>query len=217
VRVSDTFGAQHFDRRVSHIVFMGMGEPMLNLRNVLAAQRALTEDLGISARRQTISTVGVPNTLARLAAAELPVTLAVSLHAPNQRLRESIIPSAKAYPLAALLEDCAAYQAATGRRISFEYTLLENVNDSPAHATELGSVLSRYGLQGHVNVIPYNPVDGAAFSRPSGNAVHRFTAALSASGCGSSIRRTRGADSAAACGQLRNKFQSGSERAPAPR
>ena len=137
---------EEFGRRASHVVFMGMGEPMLNLRSVLASQRALNADVGISARSMTISTVGVPNTLARLAAAGLPCTLAVSLHAPDQALRERIIPSAKAYPLQALLEDCAAYQTATGRRVSFEYTLLARVNDSTQHAAALAALLRRYKL-----------------------------------------------------------------------
>ncbi len=187
---------------------MGMGEPLLNLRGVLAAHRALNEDVGIAARSITISTVGVPNAIGRLAAAGLQSTLAVSLHAPDQVLRERIIPSAKAYPLHALLQDCAAYNAATGRRISFEYTLLQGVNDSPQQAKQLAALLSRYGLAGHVNLIPYNPVADAEFGRPSGNACARFADTLRSAGCGASVRQTRGSDAAAACGQLRNAFQS---------
>ena len=196
-----------FQRRASHVVFMGMGEPCLNLRHVLAAHRALNEDVGIGQRCMTISTVGVPNALAKLAEAGLQSTLAVSLHAPDQATREAIIPSAKAYPLDALLKDCVAYNTATGRRITFEYTLLAGVNDSEAHARKLAALLSSHGLQSHVNVIPYNPVDDAQFDRPSNNACRRFTDALTAAGCGASVRRTRGSDAAAACGQLRNEFQ----------
>jgi 23S rRNA (adenine2503-C2)-methyltransferase len=181
---------------------------MLNLRHVMAAHRCLNEDIGIGARGITISTVGVPQTLARLAAAGLQSTLAVSLHAPTQALREQLIPSAKAYPLSALLEDCAAYAKTTKRRVTFEYTLLGGVNDSPTHATTLATLLRRYGLAGHVNLIPYNPVDGAAFDRPSSNAAHAFAEALRAGGCGASIRQTRGLEAAAACGMLRNAFQS---------
>ena len=196
-----------FQRRASHVVFMGMGEPCLNLRGVLAAHRALNEDVGIGQRCMTISTVGVPNALAKLAEAGLQSTLAVSLHAPDQKTREAIIPSAKAYPLDALLADCVAYNTATGRRITFEYTLLAGVNDSEAQAKLLALTLSKFGLQSHVNVIPYNPVDDAQFERPSNNACRRFTDALQAAGCGASVRRTRGSDAAAACGQLRNEFQ----------
>ena len=197
-----------FGRRASHIVYMGMGEPCLNLRHVLASQRSLNEDVGISARSITISTVGVPNALAKLATAGLQSTLAVSLHAPDQATRERIIPSAKAYPLHELLKDCVAYNAATGRRITFEYTLLAGVNDSEAQARQLAALLSSYGLQSHVNVIPYNPVADSAFDRPSNNACRRFVDMLTASGCGASVRRTRGSDAAAACGQLRNEYQS---------
>jgi 23S rRNA (adenine2503-C2)-methyltransferase len=112
-----------FGRRASHVVFMGMGEPLLNIKHVLASQRCLQADVGISARSMVISSVGVPNTLAMLAREELQCTLAISLHAPTQQLREKIIPSAKAYPLDVLMDDCAAYQKQTGRRVSFEYTV----------------------------------------------------------------------------------------------
>lgn len=196
-----------FGRRASHVVYMGMGEPCLNLRHVLASHRALNEDVGISQRSITISTVGVPNSLARLASAGLQSTLAVSLHAPDQATREKIIPSAKAYPMDALLTDCVAYNAATGRRITFEYTLLAGVNDSEAQARQLAATLSKFGLQSHVNLIPFNPITDGAFDRPSNNACRRFLDILTASGCGASVRRTRGSDAAAACGQLRNQFQ----------
>lgn len=198
---------ERFGRRVSHVVYMGMGEPCLNLRGVLASHRALNEDMGIAARSITISTVGVPNAIARLASAKLQSTLAVSLHAPNQALRETIVPSAKAYPLESLLADCAAYQAATGRRVSFEYALLAGVNDGQGHAAELAGLLRSRGLGGHVNLIPYNSVAGAPFERPSGGAVRRFADELAARGCGVSVRQTRGSDAGAACGQLRNEWQ----------
>ena len=185
-----------------------MGEPLLNLRGVLAAQHCLSTAVGIGARKLTISTVGVPNTLARLAESELQVTLAVSLHAPNQALREQLIPSAKVYSMEALLEDCLAYTRRTKRRVTFEYTLLRGVNDAPEHASELARVLKRFGLASHVNLIPYNPVDGAQYARPAAGAAQAFAAALRAGGCGASIRQTRGLDAAAACGMLRNAFQS---------
>eukprot|EP00899_Mesostigma_viride_P019091 jgi/Mesvir1/27183/Mv07761-RA.1 len=160
-----------FGKRVSNVVFMGMGEPLLNLPAVTLALRTLNEDVGIGARMMTVSTVGVPNAIQALARMQLQSTLAVSLHAPNQAIRESIIPSAKAYPYDALLSDCREYFRITGRRVSFEYTLLAGVNDAPAHAKELCSLLKKMRVQSHVNVIPYNPVSDAEFVRPSNAAV----------------------------------------------
>jgi hypothetical protein len=121
---------------------------------VAEACRLLREELGLSGRGVTISTVGVPNTIRRLAALKLPATLAVSLHAPNQELRERLIPSAKAYPLAALMADCKAYFATTKRRVTFEYTLMAGVNDRRAHAEELARLLRAHRVAHHVNVIP---------------------------------------------------------------
>ena len=154
-----------FGRRVSNVVFMGMGEPLLNVPAVIHAVRVLNEEVGIGARKITVSTVGVPNSIRRLAQEKLQITLAVSLHAPNQRLRESLVPSAKAYPLSALMEDCVAYFETTGRRVSFEYTLLAGVNDSSACAVELAQLLKKYQVGGawHVNLIPWNPVDESEF------------------------------------------------------
>jgi 23S rRNA (adenine2503-C2)-methyltransferase len=201
--VSEQFGA-----RVSNVVFMGMGEPLLNLPSVLAAHAALTHDLGIGARKITVSTVGVPNAIARLAAARLQSTLAVSIHAPTQALRESIVPSAKAYPLDALLADCAAYFQTTGRRVTFEYTLLGGVNDAPAHAEALAALLRRHdAMRSHVNVIPWNAVDETSFRRPSPRDVAAFLGALGRAGATASARQTRGLEAAAACGQLRNTHQ----------
>ena len=183
-----------------------MGEPLLNLRGVLAAHRALNEDVGISGRGITISTVGVPNAIRKLAEHGLASTLAVSLHAPSQEIRERIIPSAKAYPFEALLADCRAYFQMTGRRVTFEYTLLAGVNDSVECARQLATVLSRNKLNSHVNLIPYNPVDDSDYVRPSNNTVFNFARAVREGGCGASIRVTRGLEAAAACGQLRNAF-----------
>mmetsp|Transcript_9043 Transcript_9043/g.29702 ORF Transcript_9043/g.29702 Transcript_9043/m.29702 type:complete len:435 (-) Transcript_9043:629-1933(-) len=199
----------HFGRRVTNLVYMGMGEPLLNLRGVLASHRCLHEDIGLSARGMTISTVGVPNAIARLAERRLQSTLAISLHAPNQRLREEIVPSAKAYPLPSLLADAAAYVKETKRRITFEYVLLEGVNDQVEHAKELADRLKRsVGRGQHVNLIPFNPVDDSGFQRPARNQVFRFANALTDAGCTNSIRITRGLEASAACGQLRNQFQS---------
>jgi len=198
---------EQFGKRVSNVVFMGMGEPLLNLPSVVAAYQLLNTQLGIGARYITVSTVGVPNAIPRLARASLKSTLAVSIHAPNQALRESIIPSAKAYPIQALMEDCATYYRITGRRVTFEYTLLSGVNDGIDHARELAGLLRAHDLLSHVNVIPWNPVDESEFKRPSRNSVMRFVRELEAAGLAATIRMTRGLEAAAACGQLRNRHQ----------
>ncbi|MFN3680251.1 23S rRNA (adenine(2503)-C(2))-methyltransferase RlmN [Thermosynechococcus sp.] len=188
-------------RRVSHVVFMGMGEPLLNLKAVLQAVTCLNRDIGIGQRHITISTVGIPQQIQRLAEYRLQITLAVSLHAPNQALREQLIPSAKHYPLNQLIADCRAYVQQTGRRVTFEYTVLAEVNDRPQHAEELAQLLR--GFQSHVNLIPYNPIAEAAYQRPSAQRLRHFLSQLQALGVTASIRRSRGLDRQAACGQLR--------------
>ena len=156
------------DRRPSHIVFMGMGEPLLNSEAVLETIRCLNNDLGIGQRRITVSTVGVPQTLPELAELAMErlgraqFTLAVSLHAPNQQLREELIPTAHAYPYESLLNDCRHYLEVTGRRVSFEYILLGELNDKPEHAAELADQVG--GFQSHVNLIAYNPIEEEAVS-----------------------------------------------------
>jgi len=199
---------EQFKERVSNIVFMGMGEPLLNLPSVVAAFKALNEDVKIGARHITISTVGVPNTIKQLAKHKLQITLAVSLHAPTQELRRKIVPSAAVYPIEALMADCKEYSVETGRRVSFEYTLLAGVNDQVEHGEELVRLLKRWELlQCHVNVIPWNPVDESEFERPSKGAVHRFVQTLEGAGVAVNVRQTRGLEAAAACGQLRNRYQ----------
>eukprot|EP00252_Welwitschia_mirabilis_P027921 TRINITY_DN9803_c0_g1_i2.p1 TRINITY_DN9803_c0_g1~~TRINITY_DN9803_c0_g1_i2.p1 ORF type:complete len:164 (-),score=30.04 TRINITY_DN9803_c0_g1_i2:447-938(-) len=155
----------------------------------------------------TISTVGVPNTIKKLAKYKLQSTLAVSLHAPNQKLRENLVPSAKSYPLESLMEDCRDYFLETGRRVSFEYTLLAGVNDSPDHARELAKLLLSWGRGHHVNLIPFNPVAGSDFRRPYRKSIQSFVDVLEQHKVTTSIRQTRGLDANAACGQLRNEFQ----------
>lgn len=196
-----------FMHRVTNVVFMGMGEPMLNLKSVVEAHRCLNKDIQIGQRMITISTVGVPNTIKRLASHKLQSTLAVSLHAPNQKLREKIVPSAKAYPLEALMQDCRDYLLETNRRVSFEYTLLAGVNDSVEQAIELAQLLHQWGRGHHVNLIPFNPIEGSEYQRPYRKAVLAFSAALESRKITTSIRQTRGLDASAACGQLRNEFQ----------
>ncbi|NKB18273.1 MAG: 23S rRNA (adenine(2503)-C(2))-methyltransferase RlmN, partial [Pseudanabaena sp. CRU_2_10] len=167
---------EQMQRRVSHLVFMGMGEPLLNLENVVGAVRVLNQDIGIGQRNITISTVGVPKQIKRLAQHNLQVTLAVSIHAPDQELRASLIPSARKYPIESLLSDCREYINVTGRRISFEYTLLAGVNASPAQARQLAQLLR--GFQSHVNLIPYNPIKDADYKRPSPTTVELFAQTL---------------------------------------
>ncbi|KAL7184419.1 hypothetical protein ACSBR2_026554 [Camellia fascicularis] len=196
-----------FKHRVTNIVFMGMGEPMLNLKAVLEAHRCLNKDVQIGQRMITISTVGVPNTIKKLASHKLQSTLAVSLHAPNQKLREKIVPSAKSYPLDAIMKDCRDYFLETSRRVSFEYTLLAGVNDSVEHAIELAELLHEWGRGYHVNLIPFNPIEGSEYRRPYKKAVHAFVATLESRKITVSVRQTRGLDASAACGQLRNEFQ----------
>ncbi len=194
-----------FQRRVSHVVFMGMGEPLLNQDHVLGAIRCFHRDLGISQRRITVSTVGIPKQIQRWAAHDLAVTLAVSLHAPNQALRCRLIPSAKHYPLAALMADCRRYVEMTGRRVSFEYILLGGLNDLPEHAQELAEQVR--GFQSHVNVIPYNPIREASYQRPSPQRVRQFVQQLRELRVAVSVRQTRGLDQDAACGQLRRRLE----------
>jgi len=199
---------EDFDQRVSNIVFMGMGEPLLNIPSVMKAHHIISKDLNIGARHITISTVGVPNAIEKVAQYDTQSTLAVSIHAPNQRLREQIVPSAKAYPLEALMLDCVRYFESTGRRVTFEYTLLAGVNDESQHAEELAMLLKQHGnMRSHVNVIPWNPVDDSEFKRPSKNNVRKFVSILQDNGIKTSIRITRGLEAAAACGQLRNRHQ----------
>jgi 23S rRNA (adenine2503-C2)-methyltransferase len=188
-------------RRVSHLVFMGMGEPLLNTDNLLGAIAVLNQDVGIGQRMITVSTVGIPNQILKLAEHHLQSTLAVSLHAPNQQLRKTLIPSADRYPIETLIRDCREYVSITGRRISFEYTLLAGVNDSPNTAKELAALIR--GFQSHVNLIPYNPIKDGEHERPTFKAIQAFSDVLASVGITVSIRRTRGLEAQAACGQLR--------------
>ena len=200
------------DRRPSHVVFMGMGEPLLNSEAVLDAIRCFNNDLGIGQRRITVSTVGVPRTLPRLAELAMQrlgraqFTLAVSLHAPNQALREELIPTAGAYPLDVLLDDCRRYLKVTGRRVSFEYILLGGLNDAPEHAVELADRVG--GFQSHVNLIAYNPIEEENFKRPEPRSVDTFQRVLERRGIAVSVRASRGLDQNAACGQLRRQRSS---------
>jgi 23S rRNA (adenine2503-C2)-methyltransferase len=196
-------------RRPTHVVFMGMGEPLLNIRNVLDSIECLTNEIGIGQRKITVSTVGIPGTLRDLAElaqeclGRVKFTLAVSLHAPNQTLRELIIPSASSYPIDRLLKDCKRYIELTGRRVSFEYILLGGLNDQDIHAEQLAGLMR--GFQSHVNLIAYNPIVEENFKRPSQSRVDRFRELLENKGIAVSVRASRGRDKDAACGQLRRQ------------
>ena len=192
---------EDFQRRVSNVVFMGMGEPLLNTDNVVAAVRSLNQDIGIGQRMITVSTVGIPGHIRRLAEQQLQITLAVSLHASNQALRTQLIPSAEKYPLQDLIAECRDYVKLTGRRVSFEYIVLSGLNDRPEHALELASELR--GFQSHVNLIPYNPIVEVDYKRPTCQSIESFTQQLKDKGIAVSVRHSRGLEKDAACGQLR--------------
>lgn len=189
-------------RRTSpNIVFMGMGEPMLNFDNLVKAIHLLNREVRIGARRMTVSTVGIVQGIRKLAELGLQINLAVSLHAPNDELRRQLIP-AKLPPIVDLLQACREFFVATKRRISFEYVLLKGVNDQPEHAVELVRLLR--GLPCHVNLIPYNPTT-EDFKRSSWDAVDRFQRTLRQQGIATTIRRERGTEIQGACGQLRRQ------------
>jgi 23S rRNA (adenine2503-C2)-methyltransferase len=191
--------------RISHVVFMGMGEPLANLAEVTRAIRILNAPwgAGISARRITVSTVGLPAAIRRFAAFELPVNLALSLHAPNDELRRRIIPWSEHATIAEILDACSEWFARSGREITLEYLLLGNFNDRIEHARELAAVAKR--LRSNVNLIRYNEVKGLPFDRPATDAVRRFQETLRERGVNAHIRASRGRDIAAACGQLRHE------------
>ena len=193
-------------RRITNVVFMGMGEPLANLRPVTHAVRTLTAPwgLGVSARRVTISTVGLPQAIRKLAAElELPVTLALSLHAPNDELRRQLIPWSEYTTIAQLLDACHEWFRKTGREITLEYILLGGVNDQPHHAQELAQLAKK--LRANVNLIRYNEVQGLPWRRPRTDDVRRFQHTLRNAQLNAHIRASRGRDIAAACGQLRHE------------
>lgn len=195
-----------FRQPVTSVAFMGMGEPLMNIGAVLDAHRTISKELKIAQPMIRISTVGVPNTLRRLAAHKLHSPLAVSLHAANQELRSEIVPSAKRYPLETLMEDCRHYYETTKGRLSFEYTLLAGVNDQREHAEELATLLHHWNFN-HINLIQYNPIAHSSFERPSKAEVLAFMETLAKRRVTARVRLARGLDANAACGQLRNEFQ----------
>ena len=190
------------DRPVSNVVMMGMGEPLLNLDNVIPALRLMLDDnaYGLSRRRVTVSTSGVIPGMDRLRD-ECPVALAVSLHAPNDELRDRLVPVNRKYPLRDLIAACNRYLEKAPRDfITFEYVMLEGVNDGEAHARELVSIATRVRCK--FNLIPFNPFPTSEFGRSDAARIRRFAEILQRAGLTVTTRKTRGDDIAAACGQL---------------
>lgn len=209
--------ALHPDRRISHVVLMGMGEPLLNLPEVLKAVRLLNEEVGIAMRHITVSTVGVVPNIRKLADEDLQLTLAVSLHAPNDVLRSELVPLNEKYPVATLMEACRYYVQKTKRRITFEYVLMSGVNDTEKEANELGQLLAREPLVS-VNTIPYNTTDVASrYKRPLPEATRRFRDIVASYGVTITQRQEKGHRIAAACGQLkRSAMRPGTAMRPLP-
>lgn len=192
--------------RVDHVVFMGMGEPLANYEATIGAVRRLHDDFGISARSITVSTVGVVPAMLRLADEHLPVTLAVSLHAPTDAEREKLVPLNRRYPIADVLDAAETYQRATGRRVSFEYAVIAGVNDDLEQAAILARLLGDLGPPAvHVNLIPLNPTGDFRGHAPNRGRMDTFARRLRAAGLHATVRRNRGTDIDAACGQLRSR------------
>jgi 23S rRNA (adenine2503-C2)-methyltransferase len=201
------------EERLNHIVVMGMGEPLANLDNLLAALDVSTakDGLGMSARHVTISTVGLPAKIRRLADLGKQYHLAVSLHAPNDRLRSRIVPTNETTGLTTILEAADYFFATTGRQVTYEYVLLGGVNDAEGDAEELGRLLR--GRHAHVNLIPFNDVAGLPYRRPTDEALSAFIARLRRHEISVKVRKRKGSEIDAACGQLRRSALGASNEA----
>ncbi|HLH99267.1 MAG TPA: 23S rRNA (adenine(2503)-C(2))-methyltransferase RlmN [Acidimicrobiales bacterium] len=192
--------ARDSGRRLSNVVFMGMGEPLANYDRLWTAIRRLHDDLGLSARHLTVSTVGIVPGIHRLANEDLPVNLAVSLHAANDELRSSLVPINRRYPLASVTAACRHYLTVKNRRLSFEWALIDGVNDRPSDAAELAELAGPLGA--HVNLIPLNPTPGYPVRGTPPERVRAFRDRLVELGVNATVRANRGTDIDAACGQL---------------
>ncbi len=191
--------------RVSHIVLMGIGEPLDNFDNVMDFLSIIScpQGVNIGMRNISLSTCGLVPMMEKLAQKKLGLTLSVSLHAPTNEMRSSMMPVNDAYPLEKLIPACRAYQRATGRRISFEYSIARGVNDSEQTARKLAKLIE--GMGAHVNLIPINPVDGSPYSAADAANVRRFQNTLLSLGVNATVRRRLGTEISAACGQLRRE------------
>lgn len=207
------------ERRVSHVVFMGMGEPLLNLKNVLKALQILHDEIGLSYRHITVSTVGLVPQIKELGTHKLPIHLALSLHSPFDNVRDRLMPVNQKWPVREVVKTMRDYQNATGRKVTFEYLLISEVNDTEEQAEALIPLLK--GMPNVVNLIPFNWVDtGNGYSRPSKERVRAFRRVLERAGMNVTERQERGHDIAAACGQLagqhKGKFARRSPSNPLP-
>jgi 23S rRNA (adenine2503-C2)-methyltransferase len=191
--------------KVSNVVLMGMGEPLDNYDNVMKFLRLVNHEKGlnIGLRHISLSTCGLVDKIDALSEEGLPVTLSISLHAPNDEIRRQTMPIAKRYSIDELMKACRRYIDKTGRRISFEYALIAGVNDSKAHAKELAGLLS--GMICHVNLIPVNPIKEKDFKRSEKNAIKEFVETLESYKINATVRRRLGSDINASCGQLRQE------------
>ena len=194
--------ARELDRRLANVVFMGMGEPLANEAAVWGAIERIHADIGLGARHLTVSTVGLIPGIRKLIERPLPVNLAVSLHAANDTLRDELVPINRRYPLGALMEACSDYLQAKGRRISFEWAMIDGVNDRLSDARELADLCRSLPLAAHVNLIPLNPTPGYATRGTPPKRVYEFCDRLIELGTNATVRRNRGTEIDAACGQL---------------
>jgi len=192
-------------RRLSHVVFMGMGEPMANYDSVVESVRRLADPelLGISPRRIVVSTSGLIPRITQLSEENIPVTLAISLHAARDELRDVLVPINRKYPVRDLVDTAQAYAGKTGRRVSYEWVMLAGVNDTERDARELGVLLK--GKHAHVNLIPFNPVDDTPYRAPERSSIRAFRGLIDAQGLNVTVRDTRGREADAACGQLHER------------
>jgi 23S rRNA (adenine2503-C2)-methyltransferase len=193
-------------RRLSHVVFMGMGEPMANYSAVMESVRRLSDPelLGISPRRIVVSTSGLIPRIEQLAEEKVPVTLAISLHAARDQLRDVLVPINRKYPVHDLVAAAQGYGHKTGRRVSYEWVMLAGVNDTDRDAHELGGLLK--GKLAHVNLIPFNPVEDTPYHAPDRASIRRFRDQVAAEGLNVTVRDTRGREADAACGQLHERI-----------
>ncbi len=203
--IADGCVPENFKHAISNVVIMGMGEPLINFDNVIKAINIMLDDFsyGLSRRRITLSTVGIVPALIKLKE-QCPVSLAISLHAPNDELRNQLIPINKKYPLADLMKTCRDY-AQGNSHVTFEYIMLKGINDSPSHATELAKLLR--GILAKINLIPFNPFPGITYECSTTETIDNFRDILIRAGLVTVTRKIRGDDINAACGQLAGKVQ----------